>query len=105
MEENRFHETEPMARMNQPNLFESGSQPDLFGEPVEPVYRPDPDAVRARLRRILADARSAETLSWEPTQLSLYREIFPEMTLWLPDEEAARFRREFDAELRRFGVE
>ncbi len=80
-------------------------QADLFAEPVPPRWRPDPDKVRARLRRILDEARAAETLPWEPAILSLYRTIFPDMTRWLPDDEAARWRAAFSAELARFGVD
>ena len=31
----------------------------------------------------------------------LYRTIFPQMTNWLPDEEGAQLRFEFDAKIRR----
>jgi hypothetical protein len=85
-------------------------QADLFGDEAEalfpedapaPVYRADPDKVRARLHKILAQARAAETLPWEPGEVSLYRTIFPQMTRWLPDEEAAQLRFEFEAEMAR----
>ena len=66
-----------------------------------PVYRPDPDKVRRRLEKILAEARAAQKLPWEPTTLSLYRTIFPQMTNWLPDDEAAQLRFEFETELAR----
>ena len=55
--------------------------------------------MRARLHRILAEARAASTVPWEPTRLSLYRTIFPQMTLALPEEEAAQLRFEFEEEL------
>ena len=38
-------------------------------------------------------------MPWEPTRLSLYRTIFPQMTLALPEEEAAQLRFEFEEEL------
>jgi len=90
-----------MARTAQSDLFESDPQADLFGADAAPTYRPDPDKVRARLHRILAQARAAQTLPWEPTRVSLYRTIFPQLTLWLPEEEAAQLRFEFEAELTR----
>jgi hypothetical protein len=90
-----------MARTARSDIFESDSQPDLFGADAAPAYRPDPDKVRARLQRILAEARAAQTVPWEPTQVSLYRTIFPQMTLWLPEEEAAQLRLEFEAEMTR----
>ena len=33
------------------------NQLSLFSDPAEPVWRPDPNRVRARLARILAEAR------------------------------------------------
>jgi hypothetical protein len=87
-----------MAR--QANLFPDG-QPDMFGpEPVQ-TYRPDPDKVRRRLHKMLADARAAQTMPWEPAIVSLYQTIFPQMSSWLPEEEAAQLRFEFDAQLER----
>ena len=69
-----------------------------------PAYRPDPDKVRARLHKILAEARAAQKLPWEPTTVSLYRTIFPEMSNWLPEDESAQLRFEFEAELARLGA-
>ncbi len=90
-----------MTRTGQTDLFAAESQPDLFGAGAAPAYRPDPDKVRARLHKILAEARAAQTLPWEPTRVSLYRTIFPQMTLWLPEDEGAQLRFEFDTELDR----
>ncbi len=61
----------------------------------------DPDKVRAQLRRILAEARAAETAPWGRGRTSLYRTIVPQMTLWLPDDEAAQWRFEFETEMAR----
>jgi hypothetical protein len=77
------------------------SQPDLFGDVATPAYRPEPDKVRARLHLILNEARAAETLPWEPAQVSLYRIIFPQMTNWLPGDEGEQLRFEFETELAR----
>ena len=76
-------------------------QPDLFGPAPAPAYRPDPDKVRRRLLKILAEARAAAATPWERSQLSLYRIIFPQMSLFLPEEEGAQLRLEFEAELAR----
>lgn len=62
----------------------------------------DPDKVRARLRRILAEAQAASTLPWDASQAGLYRTIVPQMTLWLPDGEAAQWRFAFETEMARF---
>jgi hypothetical protein len=88
-----------MSRNRNPDLFDS--QLELFGTEAAPAYRPDPDKVRARLHRILAEARAARKLPWDPSRVSLYRTIFPQMTLWLPEEEGAQLRLEFEAELTR----
>lgn len=86
-----------------PDLSETEAQADLFGAEAAapPVYRADPDKVRARLHKILAEARAAQKLPWEPTTVSLYRTIFPQMTNWLPEEEGAQLRFEFEEELTR----
>jgi len=90
-----------MALNRQPDLFHSDPQPDLLEDRPEHVYRADPDEVRRDLMRLLAQARAAETMPWEPRKVRLYRTIFPQMSLWLPEEEAAQLRLEFDAELAR----
>ena len=91
-----------MAFPGQRDLFRDDEQADLFGEDAPtPVYRADPDTVRAELYRILAEARAAQKLPWEPVRVSLYRTIFPQMTNWLPDDEGAQLRFEFETEIRR----
>ena len=86
----------------QPDLFESDEQPELFESEYEPnFYRPDPDRVRARLHKILAEARAARALPWDESDVGYYRTIFPQMTLWLPEDEAKQLRFEFDAEMAR----
>jgi hypothetical protein len=72
-----------MARTSKPNLFETEKQADLFAADTTPAYRPEPDKVRSRLHKILAEARAAQTCPWEPTRVSLYRTIFPQMSLWI----------------------
>ena len=90
-----------MDRAGQSDLFGAEEQPDLFGDSRPPPYRPDPDKVRARLYRILAEARAAQRVPWEPTRTSLYRTIFPQMTFWLPENEGSQLRFEFESELER----
>jgi hypothetical protein len=90
-----------MASASQPDFFATESEPDLFGPEANPAYRPDPDQVRVRLHKILAEARAAQKLPWEPTRVSLYRTIFPQMSQWLPEEEGAQLRFEFEAEIAR----
>ena len=90
-----------MSRKEEPDFYGTGPQADLFGAEAAPAYRPDPYKVRARLHKILAEARAAQKLPWEPTTVSLYRTIFPQMTNWLPDDEAAQLRFAFDTEMAR----
>jgi hypothetical protein len=84
-----------------PEPVPGAEQPDLFGAPDVPVYRPDPEKVRSRLHKILAEARAAQAMPWEPTTVSLYRTIFPQMTNWLPEDEGAQLRFEFETEMER----
>jgi hypothetical protein len=89
-----------MAR-NQLDLF-GADQPELFDEDAPTVYyHGDPDRVRARLHRLIAEARAAQTLPWDADSVRLYRKIVPQMALWLPEEEAAQLKFEFETEMER----
>ena len=90
-----------MSPADLPDDSEPELQTDLFGADPIPAYRPDPEKVRSRLHKILAEARAAQKLPWEPTTVSLYRTIFPQMTNWLPEEEGAQLRFQFEEELAR----
>jgi hypothetical protein len=91
-----------MARSPQQDLFETDAQAELFDAgAAPPAYRPDLDDVRARLHKILAEARSAKELPWDRDKLLVYRTIFPHMAGWLPEEEGAQLRFEFDTEMAR----
>jgi hypothetical protein len=91
-----------MTSFQQRDLFQPDEHSNIFGEDTPtPEYRADPDAVRAELYKILAEARAAQKLPWEPKTVLLYRTIFPQMTNWLPDDEAAQLRFEFDTEIKR----
>ncbi len=83
----------------QPDLFLSDEQPEL-DQPAR-AYHADPDEVRADLHRMLAEARAAKTLPWPAKTASLYQTIFPQMSRWLPDDEAAQLCFEFETELKR----
>lgn len=89
-----------MPSSRQADLFSPDPQTELFDGDVEtPTYVPDIDKVRARLQKILAETRSADALPRGKS--SLYQTIFPQMTQWLPDDEAAQLRFEFEAEMGR----
>ena len=90
-----------MTSLRQGDLFGDNQQDDLFEDRPTPVYRADPDEVRADLHKILAEARAARTMPWEPRRVSLYQTIFPQMSNWLPQDEAAQLCLEFETELAR----
>lgn len=90
-----------MKKANQPDLFGT-PQGDLFGAaPAQPVWTPDPDKVRRRLERILAEARAADTMPWDWSKRSLFKKIFPDMANLLPNEEAKQYCIQFDQEWER----
>jgi hypothetical protein len=57
--------------------------------------------VRGRLHNILAEARAADKVPWGLALPSLYRTIVPQMAGFLPEEEGAQLRFQFEAELER----
>lgn len=92
-----------MTHPEQPNLFR-GKQLDLFANEPPPRYvqpLPDPNDIRRQLHKVLAEARAAETWPWPPDRVKFHRCVFPQMTDWLPPEEAEQLKREFAAELAR----
>jgi len=90
-----------MPSPRQGDLFGHDEQSELFDDQPTPVYRADPDEVREELHRLLAQARAAQTMPWDTRRVELYRTIFPQMTNWLPKEEGAQLRFEFETELAR----
>ncbi len=90
-----------MTRQGQLDLFGKG-EPELPGlERRVAVYRADPDEVRAELLRVLAQVRTARSFPWDARRTLYWRTVFPQMTNWLPDAEAAQLRFEFETEIRR----
>jgi hypothetical protein len=92
-----------------PDLF--GFKPpqgDLFAdEPArnDGVGVADPEEVRARLHKMLAEARAAQSRPpWNERTTRMYQIVFPQMANWLPDAEAEQLRFEFERELRRLNA-
>jgi hypothetical protein len=84
------------------DLFGAPPEPDLFDEDwTPPVTRADPEKVRLQLHAILAEARTASTLPWDRRTARYYQTVFPQMANWLPEEEAAQLRFNFEAEMER----
>ena len=83
-------------------MLESRGQGDLFGESPTPSYRPDPEQVRRRINSILAELRGEDSVrDWPYGQASFFRMVMPNLTCWLPKDEAAQFTSQFDAEMAR----
>ena len=88
--------------MRQPDLIDPDPQEGLFDEDRPPIlYRADPDKVRAELLTILAQARAASVVPWRHDMQRYYQTVFPQMSRWLPEAEAAQLCFEFETELKR----
>ena len=85
----------------------SKAQFDLFSGqadllPAEPAsYAPDPEVVRRKLLRLLAEARAADSMPWDRKTMRYWQTVFPQMANWLPNEEADQLRLEFRSEMAR----
>lgn len=86
----------PASRQH--SLF--GPSQDRMQSPRQSTV-PDPDTVRARLRSVLEKARTAETMPWSGRDVRMWQTVFPNMTKWLPEDEAAQLRFKFDQEIER----
>ena len=66
------------------------AQLDMFGGdvPVQPSMAADPDRVRRKLDLLLAEAREAGTNGLPLARRRLMETVVPQMTRWLPDDEA-----------------
>lgn len=89
-----------MADDTQSDLF-CGNQGELFVAEAKRDYRPDPDKVRAELRLVLDCARAAPSKPWSRKDMDFYRVVFPQMTNWLPEDEARQLCFEFETEIER----
>jgi len=85
----------------------AGDQLSLFGEgagrmaPPVRNYMPDPEDIRRQLHALLTQARQASAIPWSERDLRMWEVVFPQMTSWLPDEEAEQLRFEFAQEVER----
>jgi hypothetical protein len=91
-----------MVHPTQPDLFLPDAEADLFGpDYAPPVYYPDPDRVRGRLQKILAELRGAAPHGLKRSSAEFYQLIFPQMSKCLPEDEAAQLCFEFETEMAR----
>ena len=85
------------------------AQLDMFATDAElfdaapPVYRADPDRVRARVHGMLEEVRKAGAHGLEPSRRRLLETVVPQMTQWLPEDEAERIRLAFTEALKQAG--
>lgn len=90
--------------MDQIDLF--GDRPGQLGLGLEDT-RPDPthvdpQSVREELTAILKTAQAArDEAPWDRRTHRYYQVVFPQMSNWLPPDEAAQMRRQFSLELAR----
>ncbi len=84
------------SHARQQSLFPAGSD-----EPRIPT--PEPEDIRRQLLGVLRLLREAETLPWSPHEFRTWRIIFPQMTNWLPDDEAEDLKDAFAREMDRWG--
>ena len=88
-----------MSRSRQPDLF--GTQADMFGPPPPQSYAPSLATVRAEINKVLEKARIAKDMPWTAKEVAFWKTVFPQMTNWLPVEEAAQLRSAFMEEMQR----
>ncbi len=88
--------------MRQPDLFNTDDQPELFDSDRAPaLFHADPDKVRLDLHAMLARLRAAEKLPWSREDARYHQTVFPQMSRWLPEDEAAQLCFEFEKQMTR----
>lgn len=109
-----------MARPDQPDLFgPARQQSEMFEEHetriqrqpvwsdkygwIEPVPSGGytPETIRARMLKLLAEARAADQVPWTPRMAHSHTVMFPVMAEWLPKEEGEQLLLEFETEMER----
>lgn len=63
--------------------------------PPPPAAKADPERVRRKLAAFLAEVRSAGATGLPQQRRRLIETVVPQMTRWLPEEEAERTRKAF----------
>lgn len=84
------------------------AQGSLFGDsgmaaPAR-TSAPDPQAIRGRLGRLLETLRESESMPLSEKDMRMWKTVVPNMTRWLPDDEADAIRSEFANEMQRLSV-
>jgi hypothetical protein len=107
----------------QPDMFgHSPAQADMFDAPItyerKPVYSPkygliEPpplgghtkETIRAKMHKLIAEARAASSTPWPKRQVRTHMVMFPYMAEWLPKDEGEQLLMEFMGEMRRLGFD
>lgn len=105
----------------QSDMFGSApSQSEMFDAPVPSTRKPihsakygiieppppgghTPDTIRAKMHRIIAEARAAKATPWPLRRTRTNMIMFPYMAEWLPRQEGEQLLMEFMDEMRRLG--
>ncbi|HEY3638685.1 MAG TPA: hypothetical protein VGK90_11090 [Rhizomicrobium sp.] len=85
----------------QRDLFLPDPEPGLFEEPGRLEEKPDPARIRLQLVAVLEKARQAATMPWPERDARMWQITFPQLTNWLPPDEAHQLRFEFAQEMER----
>lgn len=86
---------------SQPDLFVSEPDATLFDEQAPVPGRADPEKIRLHLVTLLETARNAKKMPWPERDARMWQIVFPQMTNWLPPDEAAQLRLAFAQEMQR----
>ncbi len=78
------------------------SQLDMFGSAAKPGPKtPTPEDVRPELSEVLDRLRASDTMPLSPKDLRFWRTVFPQMSVWLPEDERRAMCTSFAIELAR----
>ena len=83
----------------QSNLFEDGRM-----APPAAQSTPDPQALRGRLGQLLETLRTSQTMPLSDREVRMWQTVVPNMTRWLPEDEANAIRSAFVSEMERLGA-
>lgn len=105
----------------QPDMFgQARGQADMFEAPASATRKPihserygiieppppgghTPDTIRAKMHKLVAEARAASVTPWPLRQTRTHMVMFPYMAEWLPKDEGEQLLLEFKSEMRRLG--
>ncbi|MCF4164829.1 hypothetical protein L2U69_04145 [Zavarzinia compransoris] len=90
--------------MKQIDLFAPETPPHADEPAAKTVFTADPEKVRGKLHDVLDRLHTAETLPFDETELRYQRTVFPQMSRWLPEAEAADLCARFETEIRRLAA-